>query len=164
MGGVGKGWREVGLCIGEVCGGGRHKVLILWEEICAGKTGSQTVRRERWDGTKRNSGDDYSGVAEWQRRRAHRWRWRWRCVCVCLGGGVMWRARYTNTDVCTLDWSMPEKIQGLNTLIRPHGSRVTTSTSDTSQKHCFLLLPMLSFFSQHLQGMYELYEHRTNIE
>lgn len=27
--------------------GGGHKVLILWEEICAGKTGSQTVRRER---------------------------------------------------------------------------------------------------------------------
>lgn len=62
---MGRGCREVGLCSGGCGGGGRHKVLILWEEICVGKTGSQTVRRARWDGTKRNSGDDYSGVAEW---------------------------------------------------------------------------------------------------
>lgn len=33
--------------VGDLGGGGRHKVLILWEEICVGKTGSQTVRRER---------------------------------------------------------------------------------------------------------------------
>lgn len=28
-------------------GGVRDKVLILWVEICVGKTGSQTVRRAR---------------------------------------------------------------------------------------------------------------------
>lgn len=74
----GYGMEECGVhvCMGGWGGGGRHKVLILWEEICVGKTGSQTVRRERWDGTKRNSGDDYSGVAEWQRNGAHWWRWR----------------------------------------------------------------------------------------
>ena len=41
-----------------------HKVLILWVEICARETGSQTVRQERWNGTKKNSGDNYSGEAE----------------------------------------------------------------------------------------------------
>lgn len=44
------------------------KCWYLWERICVGTTGRHTVRRERWNVTKRNSGNHYSGATEWQRK------------------------------------------------------------------------------------------------
>lgn len=45
-------------------GGGGLSGDIKDGKNCAGKTSSQTVRREHRDGTKRKSGADYSGGAE----------------------------------------------------------------------------------------------------
>ncbi len=154
----GGGWAGDGGKWGCVCGGGRHKVLILWEEICVGKTGSQTVRHERWDGTKRNSGDDYSGVAEWQRHRAHRWRWRERGNYAAVHGPQTHHTCACSIDQCQRGEASRYKASTLSLVLLeaewwlPHPTSPSNITATASIVQREFLNVSLRFFGKHLQA------------
>lgn len=98
MGGVGKGWREVGLCIGG------------WKTQSADIMGGNLCGKDR-----------QSNCQAWALRRNKEEQWRrlqWRsgvteasCTQMKMKaeGELHCRARTANkTHTCTLDWSMPE--------------------------------------------------------